>query len=115
MNDKHPDEAVMTTAADQGRRGLLAALARAGGLLLLIAGGGWLVRSRSAASGEGASVGNPCAKCGSLFSCLLPQAERSRRQGIGLTGPVRRAIDGAKIDAGDIGCEDGRQAAERGS
>lgn len=98
--------------ADETRRGLLVKLARGAGLLLLGACSGWLLLRRSGGEGRAGPGGgtNPCAGCASLFSCLLPQAEQSRRQGIGLTGPVRRPVSGAKVEAGDIGCAEGRQA-----
>ncbi len=98
-----------------GRRGALASLARGAGMLLLVGGGGWLLgrRGRGAnADGTGAGpTANPCSRCASLFSCLLPLAESARRQGIGLAGSVRRAADGQQPRPADVNCDDGRQAA----
>ena len=113
-DQERPSPARERQAPDSGRRGVLAALARGAALLALVAGGGWLIRHRSdsAAEDDGGArriADNPCARCASLFSCLLPQAEKSRRQGIGLTGPVRRPAAGAKVDPVDVQCDEGRQ------
>jgi hypothetical protein len=97
-----------------GRRGALAALARWGGMVALVLGGGWLIGRRSSSGGAASSAGNPCARCASIFSCLLPQAEASRRSGVGLVTPVRRPVDGAAVDPRDIGCAEGRELKRQG-
>lgn len=118
-NGRLPEEPAeqITNAPSLQRRGVLAAIARAGGLLLIIVGGGWLIRRQSANSSGGAGSGaeNPCARCAGLFRCLLPQAEDARRRGTGLAGPVRRAVDDAPIGAADIGCAEGREVYRKAS
>jgi len=83
---------------EQTRREAMRTAGRWVGLAALVAVAGWLRWGRGGSTDGG--TGTPCGSCGVFMRCTLPEAESTRRQGIGLTTPVLgagdRAVDGEK-------------------